>query len=42
VHDLLAGCASAGGYFDARDANDVAGAFEDIYAQLTASIWLSR
>jgi Flp pilus assembly protein TadG len=42
VHDLLAGCASAGGYFDARDANDVSGAFEEIYAQLTASIWLSR
>jgi Flp pilus assembly protein TadG len=42
VHDLLAGCASAGGFLDARDPDAVAGAFEEIYAQLTASIWLSR
>ncbi|MDQ3560622.1 MAG: pilus assembly protein TadG-related protein [Pseudomonadota bacterium] len=43
VRSLLAGCASsAGNYYEPIGANSVATVFEDIFAQITESAWLSR
>jgi Flp pilus assembly protein TadG len=43
VQALLAGCASgAASYFDARNASDISGVFDQIYTQIAESVWLSR
>lgn len=43
VRDLLEGCASgSNAYFEPKEANDISGVFEEIFQQISESVWLSR
>jgi Flp pilus assembly protein TadG len=43
VRDLLSGCASsADAFHEAQDETQIGAVFEEIFAQLTESVWLSR
>lgn len=42
VRDLLSGCASGSGYFEAESISDISGIFDQIYDQIAESVWLSQ
>ncbi|HEX9904303.1 MAG TPA: pilus assembly protein TadG-related protein [Propylenella sp.] len=42
VHDLLSNCASSAEAYFEPAAGDISAVFEDIYAQMVESVWLSR
>jgi Flp pilus assembly protein TadG len=43
IQELLSNCASEpANYFDARESSDISGVFDNIYAQISESAWLSK